>query len=184
MRAALVLALLLVAACKNQDAGASAPPSGAPAGTERGACYGNNTCNDGLVCLSDLCVRPPGADCAQVAEKLSYLMLGNYADRDARTAFLASTRDDCEAAHLTKDEGACLMSAPHRNALSQCPKVIGVGDCKKILAHLPDLTGQDQYQTTEADHVASRCKNETPSKAFELCALAAKDVKDLERCSW
>ncbi len=27
-------------------------------GTERGACYGNGTCNDGLICLSDLCVKP------------------------------------------------------------------------------------------------------------------------------
>lgn len=28
-------------------------------GTERAACYPNNTCNDGLMCLSDLCVKPP-----------------------------------------------------------------------------------------------------------------------------
>jgi hypothetical protein len=25
-------------------------------GTEKGACYGNGTCNDGLMCLSELCV--------------------------------------------------------------------------------------------------------------------------------
>lgn len=33
-----------------------------PAGTERGPCYGNGTCNAGLVCLSDLCVRAPASD--------------------------------------------------------------------------------------------------------------------------
>lgn len=27
-------------------------------GAERGSCYPNSTCNDGLVCLSNLCVRP------------------------------------------------------------------------------------------------------------------------------
>jgi hypothetical protein len=31
------------------------------AGTEKGACYRNNTCNAGLVCLSELCVRIPEA---------------------------------------------------------------------------------------------------------------------------
>lgn len=33
-----------------------------PAGTERGPCYGNGTCNAGLVCLSDLCVSAPTSD--------------------------------------------------------------------------------------------------------------------------
>jgi hypothetical protein len=31
-------------------------------GSEGGACYGNQTCNSGLECLSSLCVRPNGAD--------------------------------------------------------------------------------------------------------------------------
>lgn len=35
-------------------------------GTERGQCYGNGTCNKGLVCLSDLCVRMPSEDGAGV----------------------------------------------------------------------------------------------------------------------
>jgi hypothetical protein len=30
------------------------------AGEMRGACYGNKTCNEGLVCASDLCVRLDG----------------------------------------------------------------------------------------------------------------------------
>ncbi|HEX7670178.1 MAG TPA: hypothetical protein VF395_11365, partial [Polyangiaceae bacterium] len=34
----------------------------APAmGAERGVCYGNGTCNSGLVCLSSVCVREPDA---------------------------------------------------------------------------------------------------------------------------
>jgi len=43
---------LLWVACKG---GAPGP------GEERGNCYPNGTCNDGLVCLSDLCVRLPDA---------------------------------------------------------------------------------------------------------------------------
>jgi hypothetical protein len=32
--------------------------SGPAAGSERGACYGNGTCNTGLECLSNICVKP------------------------------------------------------------------------------------------------------------------------------
>jgi hypothetical protein len=39
-------------------AACGAPPS-APVGSERGACRSGGTCDVGLVCLSDLCVRPP-----------------------------------------------------------------------------------------------------------------------------
>jgi hypothetical protein len=162
----------------------SSPPGPAP-GTERGACYGNRTCNDGLSCLSDLCVRPPGADCGKVAAKLGSFMLGNYADRDLRDQYLARTRDECTAAQLTKEEGDCLLGAPHRNALGRCPKLVGAGDCEVIVAHLDKLrpTG-DQYLVTAADKLQSRCKNEIPSKALEGCVLAAKMVSELDRCVW
>lgn len=36
--------------------GGSNGAGGAP-GTERGPCYGNNTCNQGLTCASNVCVK-------------------------------------------------------------------------------------------------------------------------------
>jgi hypothetical protein len=43
--------------------GAIPPDGGNPKqGEEGGPCYPNNTCNEGLVCLSNLCVRLPGPD--------------------------------------------------------------------------------------------------------------------------
>jgi hypothetical protein len=44
---------LMTFGCSGQEA--------ALRGTEKGACYPNNTCNAGLVCLSQLCVRIPEA---------------------------------------------------------------------------------------------------------------------------
>jgi hypothetical protein len=38
----------------------SCVPTEPPEGIERHACYPNRTCNAGLACLSDLCVRLPG----------------------------------------------------------------------------------------------------------------------------
>lgn len=58
-RWALGLGLLLAVggACGSEE---EQPLPGPPAGSERGPCYGNGTCNQGLVCLSQLCVRPSG----------------------------------------------------------------------------------------------------------------------------
>jgi hypothetical protein len=40
---------------------------GAAAGTERGPCYGNGTCNPGLSCLSDVCVATGAAPAKSAA---------------------------------------------------------------------------------------------------------------------
>lgn len=48
---------LLVALLVGCGGGDSAPADG----EERGPCYGNGTCNAGLTCLSDVCVRAPDA---------------------------------------------------------------------------------------------------------------------------
>lgn len=65
MRLGFVVGLVLVTSlslcgsgCGTEEIGgeADAMPG---AGSERGACYGNDTCNEGLQCLSGLCVRLP-----------------------------------------------------------------------------------------------------------------------------
>src|SRR5688572_15039818 len=94
--------LLAIAACARN-------PDPDP-GTERGACYGNGTCNEGLLCLSDRCVRPPPADCAVVAEAVASLELGNYAPREDRVPRVEELVTMCREQYVTKDEGACLVA--------------------------------------------------------------------------
>jgi len=64
-RTLILAAILVLAACsdddKNDGNNQPTPDLGKAAGTEGGPCYGNKTCNKGLVCLSDLCVRPADA---------------------------------------------------------------------------------------------------------------------------
>lgn len=55
-RTLLVAALLAASACSTDTTGDSSGQRGCPAGSERCACYGNNSCDDGLVCASDVCV--------------------------------------------------------------------------------------------------------------------------------
>ena len=201
MRTLALSAVLAVAAA------ASACHHTPPAGTERGPCYGNGTCNDGLSCASDLCVRfgsgsgsgsgsgtatdpppgPGGADCARVAEHLGYLLLDNYTPRPERAKFGADLQAQCRTQGLTERDAACLLAAKSRQAIGACPRPLGVGDCQKITAYLRGLLptgGTDQYLVTGADRIISRCRNEVPSKALEACALAAKTVADVDRCTW
>src|SRR5687768_15378213 len=125
-------AALGAAACEKKEAGAGG------AGKERGACYGNGTCDQGLQCLSEVCVRPPPADCTKVAEKLASYRLGNYAAREERDKVVGELTAECTAAKLNVDEGKCILDARGRLEVARCPRpllaeLIGDKDgCKGI----------------------------------------------------
>ena len=102
-------------------------PTGPTPGTERGACIEGRAataCGAGLVCLSDRCVRPPGADCAAVASALTSLELGNYAAPEARRPKEQAWSAKCEAEHVTLDEGACVIGARTIDELRRCPRPV------------------------------------------------------------
>ncbi len=120
--------LVVLAAALTAGACAKDPSSAVPvAGSERGACYGNGTCDEGLICLSDLCVRPPPADCVQVARKVGYLTLSNYTPKERRAAFESDVVTACEQLHLSRDEGDCILRAKSREQLAGCPKPLAAG---------------------------------------------------------
>lgn len=174
-------------ACKGGASPGVGGGTGPAAGKERGPCYGNGTCDQGLVCLSDLCVAPPAADCPAIAEHLGGLLLGNYAPRDERARFLAGVTAECQERKLSRDDGGCLLRAESRQAIGQCPAPLGVGDCKAIVAHLRSLApkaGADQWLVSAADRLIARCKNEVPSKQLEACVLAATQLDQVETCTW
>ncbi len=180
---ATLLAALAVAGCKRSTSGPAAPP----AGQERGDCRADGGCDPGLDCRSNLCVRPPPADCSKVAEQLSFLLLDNYTPREQRDGFLAEAKRQCQTSYLSKDDGECLMRAPSRAALRECPRPIGIGDCERIKAHLDKVrsgSGVDAYLVTGADRIIGRCKTEAPTLGFEQCVLATRTLDEVERCTW
>lgn len=112
--------LLLIVACQREQTAAA----GGPLGKERADCRPDKSCDDGLWCLSNLCVRPPQADCKLVGEQLASLQLGNYAEPEERAPLVAKLAQACEAAHVEKDQGVCLGKAKDRWAAAQCaPKL-------------------------------------------------------------
>jgi hypothetical protein len=71
-----------------------------PAGAERGPCYGNGTCEPGLLCLSDLCVNPVGsvpADVQRASEEV------RRAGREAELAPQKAKEAQDRVASLARD---------------------------------------------------------------------------------
>jgi len=91
-------------------------------GTERGACYGNGTCNAGLACMSNRCVRLPAADCDSVADALASIELGNYAPKEQRAPRVAALVAICKTQHLSKDDAECILAARTKEQLAFCPR--------------------------------------------------------------
>jgi hypothetical protein len=89
-------------------------------GVERSSCRPDRTCDPGLVCLSDLCVRPPPADCDAVAEQLASIDLGNYAEPEDRAPVVARYAAACAAALITRREAHCIDLARDRSSAALC----------------------------------------------------------------
>jgi hypothetical protein len=80
--------------------GASVGCSKAATGSENGACYGNGTCNTGLVCLSNVCVNPGPSNDLSVAMDL--------APTDAATIDLSSVATDLASRDAARYDDAGL----------------------------------------------------------------------------
>lgn len=133
-----VVALCLVGLGCQRDRAAG---GGSVAGHERSDCRPDKTCDPGLLCLSNLCVRPPPADCQAVADQLASIELGNYAEPEDRAPVVAKYKAACEAALVSKEEAQCLDKANNKWSAGQCvPRMFpelasrSTGDCAGIVA--------------------------------------------------
>jgi hypothetical protein len=109
-------------------------------GRERSDCRPDKSCDTGLICLSNLCVRPPPANCQAVAEQLTSIDLGNYAEPEDRAPVIARYKAACETAMVTKEEGQCLDKAREKWSAGVCvPRMFpelassSTGDCAAIV---------------------------------------------------
>ncbi len=96
-------------------------------------------CDVGLICLSELCVRPAPADCTVVAETLASMDLGNYAEPEQRAPVVAKYRASCEQVRVSKEEATCLDAARDTWSAGQCvPRMFpemastSTADCRQV----------------------------------------------------
>lgn len=173
---AFLLTGLLIVGCGNKN----------PAvGTERGACYGNGTCNEGLLCTSDLCVRPPPPDCHKVAMKLSYTALSNYAPKEERDAYVSRMVTTCKQAALTHDEADCILASKNRSELGRCPKPMALGSCKRVLDKVSRLLASDSAAVSDMldpGPALRECERTGITREQEDCVMRASTKEQLKSC--
>jgi len=137
------LGSMLAAACSRGSSAAEGQAERAPLGHERGDCRPNKGCDPGLLCLSNVCVRPPPAECQGLADQLASMELGNYAELDVRAPVVATYKAACEKAYVSKEEGACIEKATSKYDAAQCaPRMFpelassGTGDCAQVVTKI------------------------------------------------
>ncbi|HLL25095.1 MAG TPA: hypothetical protein VK427_23330 [Kofleriaceae bacterium] len=189
--------LVLVFAC-------SKPDRGTP-GAERGGCRTGSSaaCEPGLLCLSNICVRPPPADCAAVGETLASLDLGNYAEPEERAPVVAKYKAACAAANVSKEQGACLDNAADKWSAAQCaphmfPELASTDtrNCSPVVERLETmLKGQvkgldapqmKQWLDTTLRVMRESCEQDAWPDAVKQCILAAPASPDgdaLQTCN-
>lgn len=162
MKLGLVVSLVAALGCTK---GSDAPR--AALGTERGDCRpaaekgGIGSCDPGLLCLSNLCVRPPPADCQAIADQLASIELGNYAEPAARAPVVTKYKDACQKAFVSKEQGACIEKATDKWAAMQCApamfpemKSTNDGTCGQVMTRIKSLI--DKQMGTSADANATK----------------------------
>lgn len=204
-------------ACSKADSGTSSRP---PSGKERGDCvapkqepgqpkdeFAIGTCDPGLLCLSNLCVRPPPADCQAIAEQLTSFDLGNYAELEERAPVVASYKRACHEAMVSKEQGECIAQATDKTAATICaplmfpelnaPKKAGSGggsECDQIVtitrkAMSKSLGGAQDPQTLKMLEavigvMGESCEQDGWPAGFKQCVLSAdEDADALGRCN-
>jgi len=173
---ALVVSVWAFGCSKEAPAGSSRPALG----KERGDCKPDKVCDPGLMCLSNLCVRPPPADCAAVAEGLASMDLGNYAEPEERAPIVAGYQAACEKAHVTKEQGECFEKATDKVSAMMCapfmfpkqavsPPGKDTGDCVKVIARIRQTMAAQFSQVT--DPQTQQMMNKAMTAMQESCEL-------------
>ena len=200
------LLCLLLSACQREPAAAPGPSNQlGPAadrsalGRERNDCRADKTCDPGLLCLSNLCVKPPPADCTVVAETFASFELGNYADPDERAPLVTKFKAECEKAYVTKEEGKCLEEARDKWTASQCvPRMFPeltqkptTGDCAQVAASFRTSISQQMPQAdarTKAmvdamiGAIHASCDEDQWPGAVVQCYLAGGSMDAIQKC--
>jgi hypothetical protein len=131
MRKSVLVALIVVwGACGDDE-------SGAAPGAERGPCLEDGTCNPGLLCLSDLCVRPPDdADVPDAPEAPDADLADagpDAAPPDPMTFFADQVAPilaaKCDGCHATGQNGAPAFGTTYASVVAYSGAAGKLADC-------------------------------------------------------
>ena len=176
-------ACLTLAACSDDDAPVSADSGKAP-GSVGGPCYGNKTCNGGLVCLSDLCVRTD--DMGPKKDGPSVKMDGPAVNKDGPAVNKDGPAVNKDGPAVNKDGPAAPDAAP-KPCISGCVKTVagngqsGHSDGPALQALLQSPSGVALSSTGVlyiADRYNHRIRKLDNGKLTTLAGTGTKGLKD------
>jgi hypothetical protein len=156
------------------------------------------TCDPGLLCLSNVCVRPPPADCTAIGELLTSFDLGNYAEPEERAPIVEKYKRACQKAYVSKEQGECIAATTDKFAAIKCAPLMfpelkpaagkATGDCDQVMAKLEGFlrTSMDTQQNPQLQSmltsilVALRdsCDQDGWPAEFKKCILESGDNAD------
>ncbi len=208
---------VVLVGCSKADSGTPSGSSRPPNGKERGDCVAPKaapgqaadpsavgTCDPGLLCLSNVCVRPPPADCQAVADQLASFQLGNYAEPEERAPVVDKYKRACQKAMVSKEQGECIANARSTVAASACaplmfpdlntPVLAGAGDgCDGVVqvmrAYIEKTMGNLQDPQTQKMAKAiitamkDSCEQDGWPAEFKQCIAGADDDNALNQCN-
>jgi hypothetical protein len=182
------------------------PPNGkergdcvAPTGGPKGA--GIGACDPGLECLSNVCVRPPPADCQVIGDQFASFELGNYAEPEQRAPVANKYKAACEKAYVSKEQGGCMAQARDRFAAMQCAPAMfpelsapaaGGSACASAIAVETGLMGSqfssaDPQGKVMLDEIMGAmlesCEQDKWPQPLVACIANAKAMTDLGACN-
>lgn len=197
----------MLCACAANKANEGVKSDRGPLGTERADCRpvagggaggAVGACDVGLLCLSNVCVRPPPADCNLVAETLASNDLGNYAPVETRKPLVAKYSAECEKARVSKEEGECLLKAGSKWAAARCvPRLFpeqksgGSADCEAIAARIMQLMDKELASMSEdmqkmmskvTSVMTASCHEDEWPAPFKQCILESSGADALNEC--
>jgi hypothetical protein len=162
------------------------------AGHERGDCRsGDNKCETGLLCLSNLCVRPPPADCQMLADTIASMELGNYAEPEERGPIVGKYKAQCEKVYVSKEEGECIDKVKDKWSAAQCaprmfPEMMSTkGDCKGVADRVKTVMQQSaqnqdpqmqQWFDTTVRVVQRSCEEDHWPDGLKKCIMAQQQA--------
>ncbi|MGE0403233.1 MAG: hypothetical protein AB7T06_41385 [Kofleriaceae bacterium] len=109
----------------------------------------------------------PGADCRLVAQAITSLEMGNYAEPEVREPREREIERMCTSANLTKTDAECLLSSPALDDLAYCPTPLVVKPVAQVT--LPPVAAGDicEQYVRRLERI-TRCATFPPDSARAL----------------
>lgn len=163
-----------------------------PLGTERCGCYGNNTCEEGLMCLSNHCVDPtPDLDAAVDAATAEQTASSEQPDETPSDDASRGPNEESSASSASPADGTSRPTSPRETSATESdpsnpsstlsPETVTGTPETSTSSEAPDQTGTNQTgETTTSESAAPNATLDTSASDTSTGQATADDTTSSE----